>query len=105
MHSLHCELEDLLFDLIIQTVCVLWVQCVQGSKAWFVPDSPAEGWTGEHVLRLTGHGPLYILSNYDNPQVRAPGAKPWLLFAMNLTDSQGILMKTKNKFPTVCKGL
>ncbi|KAM4629236.1 G2/M phase-specific E3 ubiquitin-protein ligase-like [Polymixia lowei] len=47
------------------------VQCVQGSRVLFVPDSPAEGWTGEQVLRISGNGPLYILSHYDCPQAES----------------------------------
>ncbi|KAF6724319.1 G2/M phase-specific E3 ubiquitin-protein ligase [Oryzias melastigma] len=45
-----------------------YLQCVQGSKALFVPDTPAEGWTGEQVLRISGRGALYILSHQDYPQ-------------------------------------
>uniref|UniRef100_A0A8C7YAX9 HECT domain-containing protein n=1 Tax=Oryzias sinensis TaxID=183150 RepID=A0A8C7YAX9_9TELE len=45
-----------------------YLQCVQGSKAVFVPDTPAEGWTGEQVLRISGQGALYILSHQDYPQ-------------------------------------
>ncbi|KAF1385370.1 hypothetical protein PFLUV_G00107050 [Perca fluviatilis] len=45
-----------------------YLQCVPGSRVLFVPDSPAEGWTGEQVLRTCGHGALYILSHQDHPQ-------------------------------------
>ncbi len=44
-------------------------QCVQGSMVLLVPDCPAEGWTGEQVIRMSGHGALYILSHQDYPQV------------------------------------
>ncbi|KAM6921960.1 G2/M phase-specific E3 ubiquitin-protein ligase-like [Xenentodon cancila] len=46
-----------------------YLQCVQGSRALFVPETPAEGWTGEHVIRISGHSALYILSHHDYPQV------------------------------------
>ncbi|KAA8589425.1 uncharacterized protein LOC116696218 [Etheostoma spectabile] len=45
-----------------------YLQCVPGSRVLFVPDSPAEGWNGEQVLRTCGHGALYILSHQDHPQ-------------------------------------
>ncbi|XP_034566721.1 uncharacterized protein LOC117831916 [Notolabrus celidotus] len=48
-----------------------YIQCVQGSKVLFFPDPPAEGWTGEQVLRTAGHGALYILSHQDYPQVES----------------------------------
>ncbi|KAK2835161.1 hypothetical protein Q5P01_015645 [Channa striata] len=46
-----------------------YLQCVQGSRVLFVPDTPAEGWTGEQVMRISGHGPLYIFSHQDCSQV------------------------------------
>ncbi|CAG5863255.1 unnamed protein product, partial [Menidia menidia] len=46
-----------------------YLQCVQGSRVLFVPDTPLDGWTSEQVLRITGHGPLYILSHHDYPQL------------------------------------
>ncbi|CAL8307321.1 unnamed protein product [Lota lota] len=45
-----------------------YLQSVQGSRALFVPDPPVEGWTGEQVLQICGHGPLYILSRHDYTQ-------------------------------------
>ncbi|CAJ1061017.1 uncharacterized protein LOC117831916 [Xyrichtys novacula] len=45
-----------------------YLQSVQGSKVLFFPDTPAEGWTGEQVLRTAGHGALHILSHQDCPQ-------------------------------------
>ncbi|XP_041646698.1 uncharacterized protein LOC121511905 isoform X2 [Cheilinus undulatus] len=45
-----------------------YLQCVPGSRVLFIPDAPEEGWTGEQVLRTTGHGVLYILSHQDYPQ-------------------------------------
>ncbi|XP_055364606.1 uncharacterized protein LOC114853674 isoform X2 [Betta splendens] len=44
-----------------------YLQCVQGSRVLFVPPVPGQGWTGEQVLRICGHGPLYILSHLDYP--------------------------------------
>nr|XP_020510604.1 G2/M phase-specific E3 ubiquitin-protein ligase-like isoform X2 [Labrus bergylta] len=44
-----------------------YLQCVQGSRVLFVPDTPAEGWTVEKVLKLAGHGALYI-SHQEYPQ-------------------------------------
>nr|XP_040040558.1 uncharacterized protein LOC120824057 isoform X2 [Gasterosteus aculeatus aculeatus] len=48
-----------------------FLQCVMGSGLLFVPDTPAEGWTGEQVLRISGHGALYILSQQDYPQAES----------------------------------
>ncbi|KAK5869539.1 hypothetical protein PBY51_024247 [Eleginops maclovinus] len=45
-----------------------YLQCVPGSRVLFVPDPPTEGWTGEQVLRTSGHGALYILSHQEYPQ-------------------------------------
>ncbi|KAK1897625.1 G2/M phase-specific E3 ubiquitin-protein ligase [Dissostichus eleginoides] len=45
-----------------------YLQCVPGSRVLYVPDTPAEGWTGEQVLRTSGHGALYILSHQEYPQ-------------------------------------
>ncbi|KAE8293909.1 hypothetical protein D5F01_LYC06850 [Larimichthys crocea] len=45
-----------------------YLQCVQGSRALFVPETPAEGWTGEQVLRISGHGALYIISHQNYPE-------------------------------------
>ncbi|KAE8293922.1 hypothetical protein D5F01_LYC06863 [Larimichthys crocea] len=41
---------------------------LQGSRALFVPETPAEGWTGEQVLRISGHGALYIISHQNYPE-------------------------------------
>ncbi|XP_061682168.1 uncharacterized protein LOC133504045 isoform X2 [Syngnathoides biaculeatus] len=43
------------------------LQCIQG--VLFVPVTPAEGWTGAQVLKISGHGPLYILSPHDYLQI------------------------------------
>uniref|UniRef100_A0A3B4UYK5 HECT domain-containing protein n=1 Tax=Seriola dumerili TaxID=41447 RepID=A0A3B4UYK5_SERDU len=48
-----------------------YLQCVQGSRVLFVPDTPAEGWTGEQVLRISGYGPLYIFNHQDHPQAES----------------------------------
>ncbi|XP_075944560.1 uncharacterized protein LOC142946850 isoform X2 [Anarhichas minor] len=48
-----------------------FLQCVMGSGVLFVPDTPAEGWTGEQVLGTSGHGALYILSQQDYPQAES----------------------------------
>ncbi|XP_037627029.1 uncharacterized protein LOC119489002 isoform X1 [Sebastes umbrosus] len=48
-----------------------YIQCMPGSRVLFVPDTPAEGWTGEQVLRTSGHGALYILSHQDYPQAES----------------------------------
>ncbi|XP_030584051.1 uncharacterized protein LOC115779497 [Archocentrus centrarchus] len=55
-----------------QTFGFTYLQCVQGTRVLFVPDTPAEGWTGEQVLRISGHGALYILSHHDYSE--SPGA-------------------------------
>ncbi|XP_034439600.1 uncharacterized protein LOC117760586 [Hippoglossus hippoglossus] len=52
-----------------QRFSFMYLQCLQGSRALFVPDTPADGWTGEQVLRISGNGPLYILTQQDEPQV------------------------------------
>lgn len=44
-------------------------QSVPGSRVLFVPNTPEEGWTGEQVLRICGHGALYILSHHSILQV------------------------------------
>ncbi|AWP10574.1 putative G2/M phase-specific E3 ubiquitin-protein ligase-like [Scophthalmus maximus] len=41
---------------------------LQGSRVLFVPDAPAGGWTGEQVVRISGHGPLYVFTHHDLPQ-------------------------------------
>nr|XP_057929582.1 uncharacterized protein LOC131129759 [Doryrhamphus excisus] len=46
-----------------------YLQCIQGCRVLFVPRTPAEGWTGMEVLRISGNGALYILSHHDHPQV------------------------------------
>ncbi|XP_031725580.1 uncharacterized protein LOC116395664 [Anarrhichthys ocellatus] len=48
-----------------------FLQCVMGSGVLFVPDTPAEGWTGEQVLGTSGHGALYILSQQEYPQAES----------------------------------
>ncbi|XP_028258998.1 uncharacterized protein LOC114434185 [Parambassis ranga] len=56
-----------------------YLQCVQGSRVLFVPDTPAEGWTGGQVLRICAHGALYIVSHHDYPQAgceRSPDETP-----------------------------
>nr|XP_054608029.1 G2/M phase-specific E3 ubiquitin-protein ligase-like isoform X1 [Nothobranchius furzeri] len=47
-----------------QNFSFTYLQCVQGSRVLFVPETPAKGWTGAQVLRICGHGPLYILSHH-----------------------------------------
>ncbi|XP_069009627.1 uncharacterized protein [Embiotoca jacksoni] len=67
-----------------QTFSFTYLQCLQGSRVLFVPDTPAQGWTGEQVLRLSGHSAVYILSDYDCPQAEGDGGnncaevKTWL---------------------------
>lgn len=59
--------------------CVGCFQCVQSSRALFVPDTPSEGWTGEQVLRISEHGALYILSHHDYSEVTTAASLliPW----------------------------
>ncbi|XP_017294905.1 uncharacterized protein LOC108249798 isoform X2 [Kryptolebias marmoratus] len=45
-----------------------YLQSVPGSRVLFVPTPPEEGWTGEQVLRICGHGALYILSHHGSLQ-------------------------------------
>lgn len=45
------------------------LQCTQGSRVLFAPDTPPEGWTGRHVLRISEHSALYILSHHEYLQV------------------------------------
>ncbi|XP_023195862.1 uncharacterized protein LOC111609764 [Xiphophorus maculatus] len=47
-----------------------YLQSVRSSKVLFVPDSPAEGWTGEQVLRTSEHGALYIFSHHSYEQAQ-----------------------------------
>ncbi|XP_016886759.1 uncharacterized protein LOC103399664 isoform X2 [Cynoglossus semilaevis] len=51
-----------------QRVSFVYLQSLPGSKVLFVPETPAEGWTGEQVLRISGHGPLYVLAYLDVQQ-------------------------------------
>uniref|UniRef100_A0A3B3XMS8 HECT domain-containing protein n=1 Tax=Poecilia mexicana TaxID=48701 RepID=A0A3B3XMS8_9TELE len=46
-----------------------YLQSVRSSKVLFVPDCPAEGWTGEQVLRISEHGALYIFSHHSFEQL------------------------------------
>nr|XP_008282516.1 PREDICTED: uncharacterized protein LOC103359089 [Stegastes partitus] len=46
-----------------------------GSRVLFVPDTPAEDWTGEQVLRISGHDVLYILSHHDYPQAECKSSR------------------------------
>ncbi|XP_030288219.1 uncharacterized protein LOC115590876 isoform X2 [Sparus aurata] len=48
-----------------------YLQCLHGSTVLYVPDTPAGGWTGEQVVRISGHGALYILSHQDYPQAES----------------------------------
>lgn len=56
-----------------------YLQCVQGSKVLFFPDTPADGWTGEQVLRTAGHGALYILSHLEYPQAETDNSQTSVL--------------------------
>ncbi|XP_014833150.1 PREDICTED: uncharacterized protein LOC106910941 isoform X2 [Poecilia mexicana] len=47
-----------------------YLQSVRSSKVLFVPDCPAEGWTGEQVLRISEHGALYIFSHHSFEQAQ-----------------------------------
>lgn len=59
-----------MFLLIWLMVCVLCAsQCVQNSGVLFIPETPALGWTGEQVVRMSGHGAVYVVSQHDYPQV------------------------------------
>ncbi|XP_054646729.1 uncharacterized protein LOC129189248 isoform X2 [Dunckerocampus dactyliophorus] len=51
-----------------------YLQCIQGCRVLFVPRTPAEGWTGVQVLRISGNGALYILSHHDHSQVASETA-------------------------------
>ncbi|XP_013885211.1 G2/M phase-specific E3 ubiquitin-protein ligase [Austrofundulus limnaeus] len=45
-----------------------YLQSLPGSRVLFVPNTPEEGWTGEQVLKICGHGALYILSHHGSLQ-------------------------------------
>ncbi|XP_035592551.1 uncharacterized protein LOC118358728 isoform X1 [Oncorhynchus keta] len=71
---LHHEMESRLASLFRsrffsgreQRFTFTYLQCLQSSRVLFVPDTPPQfSWSGEQVLRIAGHGPLYILSHYD----------------------------------------
>ncbi|XP_077391717.1 uncharacterized protein LOC144027777 [Festucalex cinctus] len=47
-----------------QRFAFTYLQCIQ--RVLFVPVTPAEGWTGAQILRLSGPGALYILSHHDH---------------------------------------
>ncbi|XP_035502496.2 uncharacterized protein LOC118317692 [Scophthalmus maximus] len=62
-----------------QRFSFIYLQCLQGSRVLFVPDAPAGGWTGEQVVRISGHGPLYVFTHHDLPQAeseRSAGETP-----------------------------
>uniref|UniRef100_A0A8P4GUY1 HECT domain-containing protein n=2 Tax=Dicentrarchus labrax TaxID=13489 RepID=A0A8P4GUY1_DICLA len=71
-NQMHSRLAMLFRGLFVerkgQRFSFTYIQSVQGSKVLFVPETPAEGWTGEQVLSISGHGALYILSHQDYPQ-------------------------------------
>ncbi|XP_075901180.1 uncharacterized protein LOC142900652 isoform X2 [Nelusetta ayraudi] len=47
-----------------------YLQCTQGSRVLFAPVTPPEGWTGKHVLRISEHSALYILSHHEYLQAQ-----------------------------------
>ncbi|KAJ7992891.1 hypothetical protein DPEC_G00266780 [Dallia pectoralis] len=47
-----------------QTFTFTYLQCLQGSRVLFVPDTQLQ-WSGEQVLKIAGHGPLFILCHLD----------------------------------------
>ncbi|MEQ2282844.1 hypothetical protein AMECASPLE_004956 [Ameca splendens] len=51
-----------------------YLQSVWGSKVLFVPETPAEGWTGEQVLRISENGALYIFSHHNYEQDQSEGS-------------------------------
>lgn len=57
------------FSFVHLYLMVSGLKCLHGSTVLYVPDTPAGGWTGEQVVRISGHGALYILSHQDYPQV------------------------------------
>lgn len=44
-------------------------QCTQGSRVLFAPETPPEGWTAKHVLRISENSALYIISHQEYLQV------------------------------------
>ncbi|XP_053719530.1 uncharacterized protein LOC128757918 isoform X1 [Synchiropus splendidus] len=49
-----------------------FLQCVPGSRVLFVPQTPASGWTGDQVLRISAFSVLYVVCHYDGQQVTPP---------------------------------
>ncbi|XP_019904491.2 uncharacterized protein LOC109616028 [Esox lucius] len=47
-----------------QTFTFTYLQCLQGSRVLFVPNTQLK-WSGEEALRIAGHGPLFILCHLD----------------------------------------
>ncbi|XP_044055490.1 uncharacterized protein LOC122877680 isoform X2 [Siniperca chuatsi] len=70
-NQMESRLAALFRERFVKRFSFTYLQCVQGSRVLFVPDTPAEGWTGEQVLRISGHGALYILSHQDYLQAES----------------------------------
>ncbi|XP_062306776.1 uncharacterized protein LOC134011248 isoform X2 [Osmerus eperlanus] len=55
-----------------QAVSFTYLKCLQGSRVLFIPDLPPQSdWTGKQVLKITGHGPLYVLCHHDYTETKS----------------------------------
>nr|XP_061831523.1 uncharacterized protein LOC133616367 isoform X2 [Nerophis lumbriciformis] len=51
-----------------------YLQCIESCRVLFVPRTPAEGWTGAQVLRISENGALYLLGHHDHPKAASETA-------------------------------
>ncbi|XP_061738858.1 uncharacterized protein LOC133540351 isoform X2 [Nerophis ophidion] len=60
-----------------QTGCkfsLTYLQCIESCRVLFVPRTPAEGWTGAQVLRISENGALYLLGHHDHQKAASETA-------------------------------
>ncbi|XP_038150974.1 uncharacterized protein LOC119789863 [Cyprinodon tularosa] len=77
-----------------------YLQKLQGSRMLFVPETPAEGWTGEQVLRISEHGALYIFSHHNYKQAQS-GSSQNKSAVLNSKGSQSPMVGQNQ--PHVCR--
>lgn len=78
-----------------------YLQCVQSSKALFVSETPAEGWTGAQVLRISALGPLYVLINHDISQAKCEQCGAMCQSAEE--NRKVVCLETNREHKTQCK--
>ncbi|KAM3619724.1 uncharacterized protein V6R79_012667 [Siganus canaliculatus] len=88
-----------------QSFSFVYLQCVQGSRVLFIPDTPTEGWTGEQVLRISGHGAVFVLSQEDEPQAEFEPSGARTPAANSFFTASESPNKQKKKFSDVLRTL